>query len=170
MTCNIEYRPCWPEVRRVIQAQDLDVVCLQEVPTDQSSLIRTDLGPAHEFQLLPLLHPRRLGNMTLARSQIKHGEMLQTALSRAYGFTSLVKVGPIDLTVANVQLSSLRGSPLWIFPAAEVLYLWKVIDLTQRFLQHTGPVVAAGAFNTFSGTKPSSSRSNIARSASARMD
>ena len=148
MTYNIEYGRRWPQVRRVVQAQDADVICLQEVPAELSSRISTELEMPHEFQLLRPGHPCRLGNMTLARTQINHGEILHTAF-RVYGFTSSVTVGSIELTVANLHLSPLAGSPLWAFPGAEVLHLTEVIELAQRLGRHRGPAVAAGDFNTF---------------------
>lgn len=157
MTFNIQCGLCWPEVRRLIVAQDVDVICLQEVPQEghcQRDFVRAAkvldlLGWPHDLRMLWSRPPRQIGNLTLVRGRIEPGPVLRIPLTQAYGFTSRIEVGGARLTVANLHLSPLGGPPPLAFPVTEILRLREVLDLTKRLGDDRDPMVAVGDFNTF---------------------
>lgn len=157
MTFNILCGLRWPDVRRLILAQDVDIICLQEVPQDghcQRGFVRVAevlglLGWPYDLRMLWSRRPRQIGNLTLVRGRIEPGPMLKIPLTPAYGFTSRVEVSGARLTVANLHLSPLGGPPPLAFPVTEVLRLREVRHLTKSLGDVGGPTVAVGDFNTF---------------------
>ncbi len=157
MTFNIQCGLCWPDVRRLILAQDVDIICLQEVPQprhSQPDYVRVSqilglLDWPHDLRMLWSRHPRQIGNLTLVRGRIAPGPVLKIPMSPAFGFISRVEVGGARLTVANLHLSPLGGPPPLAFPVTEVLRLREVRHLTKSLGGGPVPTVAVGDFNTF---------------------
>ena len=157
MTFNIQCGLQWPDVRRLILAQDVDIICLQEVPQHGHSrrgFVRVSqvlglLDWPHDLRMLWSRHPRQIGNLTLVRGRIEPASVLRIPLTQAYGFTSRVEVGGARLTVANLHLSPLGGPPPLAFPATEVFRFREVRHLTKSLADDRGPTVAVGDFNTF---------------------
>lgn len=157
MTFNILCGLRWPDVRRLILAQDVDIICLQEVPQDshsQPDFVRLSqvldlLNWPYDLRMLWSRHPRQIGNLTLVRGRIEPGPVLKIPLTPAYGFTSRVEVRGVRLTVANLHLSPLGGPPPLAFPVTEILRLREVRHLTKSLCSDRGPTVAVGDFNTF---------------------
>jgi len=157
MTFNVQCGLQWPDVRRLILAQDVDIICLQEVPQDghsQRDFVRASeildlLDWPHDLRMLWSRPPRQIGNLTLVRGGIEPGPILRIPLTQAYGFTSRVEVDGARLTVANLHLSPLGGPPPLAFPATEILRLREVRHLTQSLGECRDPTVAVGDFNSF---------------------
>lgn len=157
MTFNIQCGLQWPDVRHLILAQDVDIICLQEVPQDghsQRDFVRVSeildlLDWPHDLRMLWSRPPRQIGNLTLVRGRIEPGPVLKIPLTQAYGFTSRVEVGGARLTVANLHLSPLGGPPPLAFAATEILRLREVRHLNKCFGDRHSPAVAVGDFNSF---------------------
>ena len=157
MTYNIQCGLNWPDVRRLILNREVDIVCLQEIPQaghTNHDLVRLSkviglLDWPYDLQMLWNRHPRRIGNLTLTRGRIRHGEVLRIAMTQAYGFTSHVEIDGAGLTVANLHLSPLLGPPPLAFAVTEVLRVRELLHLNTHFQTAGGAVVAAGDFNTF---------------------
>jgi endonuclease/exonuclease/phosphatase family metal-dependent hydrolase len=157
MTYNILFDGCWPAVRELIEANPADIICLQEVPTEdfpvpciaRPSQIRRELEGQSDYAALWRRGSRQMGNMTLVRGRIGSGTRLQTGLSQPYGLANELEVAGARLIVANLHLTEMLGPPPLAFPVSEVFRMREVLDVTARFQDARTPVIALGDFNTF---------------------
>lgn len=161
MTYNVQMGFNWSESLAVIRHYQPDVLCLQEVvPTrfhepDSTSIERMcdDLGMSGDLQYLWGNGRRCIGNMTLtARGSVEHERVLRRWPTQPYGMVSRVRVGEVDLAIANLHLSPMFGWPPLMFLPSEWLRRRELVHLNDWAADQTDrSVVVAGDFNTFDG-------------------
>lgn len=157
LTYNILFGRNWPESLAVIRDADADVICLQEIVPEEFDRephtcvdrIIDDIGLPHDFVYLWGRGTRRLGNITFARDAVTDRVVLRTRPTQPYGMAHRVEAAGTTLTVANIHLSPMLGPAPLMFLPSELLRWLEARHLSRWAQTVTGPIVAAGDFNTF---------------------
>ncbi|HPF40694.1 MAG TPA: endonuclease/exonuclease/phosphatase family protein [Phycisphaerae bacterium] len=157
LTYNILFARKWRESLAVIRDADADVICLQEVVPEDSlhesdcgiERIIDDIGMPCDFAWLWGKGQKRLGNATFARDGVTAREILKARPTPAYGLANRVDVAGAQLTIANIHLSPMWGPAPLMFLPSECFRRMEATHLSRWSRGATGPIVAAGDFNTF---------------------
>jgi len=158
MTYNIMCGVHWPRIRDVIKAHPVDVLCLQEVAQPGHPLrgavhpdrIRRDIPWPADLRMLWRKPPRQVGNMTLVRDgRIEATRTLRVPPGDAYGMVHDITVGGARLTLANIHATPMLGPTPITFIFSELMRLREACHLSATLRKSTGPVFAAGDFNSF---------------------